>query len=82
MGFSFSLVAVRGIVRESVLGLLGLRGTGAFEEVPESDITGVALPSGWYLIIANGEYPVLTENKTLARFWPPLRSLLSLSKST
>lgn len=54
MGASFSSLAIKGGSRDQVLALLGLRGTNVFEEIPESEITGVALPTGWFLIIANG----------------------------
>jgi hypothetical protein len=67
MGVSFSYLAVRGGKRDSVLGILGLRGTGIFEEIPESDITGAALPTGWYLILADRDHPPFMEGKTLAR---------------
>src|SRR5437879_664559 len=67
MGFSFSSLAVRGGTRESVLGTLGLRGTGAFEQIPESDITGAALPSGWYLVISNRGHPAFMEGQTLEK---------------
>ena len=53
MGFNASWLAVRGKPAESVLDLMGLKRTGEFEEVPESPITGIALPTGWYLIFAN-----------------------------
>jgi hypothetical protein len=66
MGFSFSSVAVKGGTRESVLPILGLRGTEAREEIPESDLTGASLPSGWYLVTAN-RYPDLMEEARLKR---------------
>jgi hypothetical protein len=65
MGFSFTSVAVRGSNRDAVLAALGLRGTQTHEEIPESDITGASLPSGWYLVTANREYPTFAENPTL-----------------
>lgn len=68
MGFSFTSVAVRGGTRDSVLATMGLRGTNAFEEIPESDITGALLPSGWYLVVANrGPFPTFAEDATLKR---------------
>lgn len=59
-------------MRDEVLGPMGLRGTNAFEEIPESDLTGVALPSGWYLVTGNsdpllGTSPTLAEAPTLMR---------------
>lgn len=68
MGVSLSWMAVKGASRDSVLNALGLRGTQSFEELPESHLTGVLLPSGWYMVVANrGEYPAFMEDKTLAR---------------
>jgi len=68
MGFSLSWLAIKGASRETALASLGLRGTGAFEELPESQLTGVLLPTGWYMVVSNrGEYPAFMEDKTLAR---------------
>ena len=67
MGFSFTSVAVRGGTRDAVLATLGLRGTNTHEEIPESDITGASLPSGWYLVTANRGYPTFAEAATLKR---------------
>lgn len=67
MGFSFSSIAVKGDTREAVLGILGLRDTGAREEIPESDITGASLSSGWYLVVVNRDYPAFMEDATLKR---------------
>ncbi len=67
MGFSFSSLAIKGGTREVVLGILGLRGTGAHEEIPESEVTGASLPSGWYLVTANRGYPALMEDAMLKR---------------
>jgi hypothetical protein len=53
MGFSLAWVAVRGLRREKVLEALGLRATGEHEELPESELVGAALPSGWYLVVAD-----------------------------
>jgi hypothetical protein len=53
MGFNASWLAVRGKPAESELDLMRLKRTGEFEEVPESPVTGIALPTGWYLIFAN-----------------------------
>jgi|SRR5580765_2563730 len=67
MGFSFTSLAVRGGTRDTVLATLGLRGTDTYEEIPESDIAGAALPSGWYLVTANRVYPTFAEDATLKR---------------
>ena len=67
MGFSFTSIAVRGSPRDAVLAIMGLRGTNTFEEIPESDITGTALPSGWYLVTANRGFPAFVKDATLKR---------------
>lgn len=68
MGFSLSWLAIKGASRETVLSALGLRGTERFEEIPESPLTGVLLPSGWYMVVSNrGEHPAFMEDKTLTR---------------
>jgi hypothetical protein len=49
MGFSVSWLAVRGKPSTAVLSELGLRGTGEYEEVPDSPhFWGANLPDGWY----------------------------------
>src|SRR3954470_18656508 len=53
MGFSLSWVAVRGRHASDVLADLGLCRTGEFEELPESLMTGAALPGGWYVVVVN-----------------------------
>jgi len=50
-----------------VLATLGLRGKNVFEEIPEADITGAALPSGWYLVTANRGHPAFMDDATLKR---------------
>jgi hypothetical protein len=68
MGVSISWLAMKGASREAALSALGLRGTEVFEELPESPLTGVLLPKGWYMVVSNhGEYPAFMEDKTLAR---------------
>jgi len=67
MGFSFTSVAVRGGTRDIVLATMGLRGTNAYEEIPESEITGVPLPSSWYLVTANRGHTTFAEGGTLKR---------------
>jgi hypothetical protein len=67
MGFSLTWVAIKGALKEAALSALGLRGTQVFEEIPESPLTGVLLPSGWYMIVDNRcNLPMLREDKTLA----------------
>jgi hypothetical protein len=53
MGYSLSWLAVKGLPAEAVLNKLGLRPTGEREEIPESELTGVVMPTGWYLIVDN-----------------------------
>ena len=68
MGFSLSWLAIKGASRETALFGLGLRGTAKFEELPESPLTGVLLPSGWYVVVSHrGEHPTFMEDNTLAR---------------
>lgn len=66
MGFSLEWMAVKGGTRESVLDALGLRGTGEREEIPEAELTGAALPAGWYLLVANHSRLPLMDSKVLA----------------
>jgi tRNA(Arg) A34 adenosine deaminase TadA len=67
MGFSFTSLAVKDGTRDAVLAGLGLCGANTHEEIPESDITGATLPSGWYLVTANRGYPAFAEDATLKR---------------
>lgn len=67
MGFSMSWAAVRGGTPQAVLEALALRGTGAREEIPESDTTGVELPGGWYMVASNHDDLRLTEDAALER---------------
>ena len=53
MGFSISWLAVRGVTSAQILPLVGARGTGQFEDIPESPLLGADLPDGWYLLFAN-----------------------------
>jgi hypothetical protein len=53
MGFHVSWLAVRGKTPEAVRKELELRETDRREFLPESDVTGVLLPSGWYVIFFN-----------------------------
>ena len=68
MGFSLSWLAIKGASRQTALSALGLRGTETFEELPESALTGVLLPTGWYMVVSNrGEYPAFMEDMTLTQ---------------
>ena len=62
-----SWAAVRGSTPQAVHDALALRGTGTREEIPESDITGTALPGGWYMVASNRDGLRLTEEAALGR---------------
>ncbi len=57
MGFSLSWIAINGMSPEKVQVALKLRGTGAREDVPDSPFAGAELPGGWYLVIADHDFP-------------------------
>lgn len=65
MGFSLSWAAVKGSTPAAVLEALALRGTGATEEIPESEITGAKLPGGWYLVVSQRDCLEFTKDKVL-----------------
>jgi hypothetical protein len=48
-----------------VLDAVGLRATGRYEEIPESNITGAVLPSGWFVIIGNRGDPTFAHEASL-----------------
>jgi len=50
MGYSLSWAALKGGDVQSACAALGLRPTGKREEVAESKVNGVQLPTGWYLV--------------------------------
>jgi hypothetical protein len=53
MGFHVGWIAVHGKPPSQVRSELGLVETDSREFVPESELTGVELPSGWYLVFCN-----------------------------
>lgn len=53
MGYSLIWLAVKDKTKSSLLEELNLSETTQKEDFPESDITGMPLPSGWYLISIN-----------------------------
>jgi hypothetical protein len=53
MGYALSWVAVRGTPRDRVLEIIGASPTGEREEIPESDLVGASLPTGFYVVVAN-----------------------------
>src|SRR5579871_5246019 len=67
MGFSIAWVAVAGKPAELVHQELGLKPTGMFEDAPESDVIGLALPHGWYLVFVNRAGRELFTEKNLRR---------------
>src|SRR5262245_58862117 len=53
MGYSLSWIAVKGRRPNSVREELSFRTTGKREEIPESEVSAVEMPGGWYLIVSN-----------------------------
>lgn len=53
MGFSLSWLAVKGKSSQAIRDELGFRPTGEKEKIPESDLSAVEMPNGWYLIVSN-----------------------------
>jgi hypothetical protein len=53
MGFALHWAALKGDSLESIYSVFKLRSTGHREELPESDIDGVELPTGWSLVLFN-----------------------------
>jgi hypothetical protein len=61
MGYSLSWLAVKGKPPQAVRDQLGFRLTGEREEIPEADLSGVQMPTGWYLIVSNRSEQVASE---------------------
>lgn len=55
MGFRVQLIAIRGKDAAAVQRDFGVAPTGRHEEIPESPVVGVLLPSGAYLLYVNDE---------------------------
>jgi hypothetical protein len=53
MGFSLSWLAIKGKSSQAIRDELGFRATGEKEEIPESELSAVEMPNGWYLIVSN-----------------------------
>ena len=53
MGYSLCWAAVRNGNAKRIHSLLGLLPTDIWQEVPESRISGAALPAGWYSVLFN-----------------------------
>jgi hypothetical protein len=63
MGYSQSSLAVLHKSPDAVLASLALRPTGEREEFPESPFVSASLPSGWFLVVADGaEHDILSED--------------------
>ena len=67
MGFSLSWLAIRGKEQRAVLSELSLTQTAARESIPESDVVGCVLPSGWYLVLYNDVNVPSLEEASLER---------------
>lgn len=67
MGFRVAWVTVRGKTPEEVRSELGLVETDAREYVPESELTSVPLPSGWYMVFFNDLTAAELEGETLSK---------------
>lgn len=65
MGYAISWVAVKQKEPQKVLEFLNLDRTGAAEEFPESPITCIALPNGWFVVFANKYNSPLVSAKSL-----------------
>lgn len=50
MGYALSWAALKGGNPQTACAALGLRATGKHEEIAESKIDGVQLPTGWYVV--------------------------------
>ena len=55
MGFSRSWLGVKRVSPSVILEVLAFGGTGRCDVVPDAPLNGVALPGGWYLVIANNQ---------------------------
>jgi hypothetical protein len=60
MGFSVSWLAIRGKEPRMVLRELSLTETAAKEWLPESDVVGCSLASGWYVVFYNEEHAMVS----------------------
>lgn len=67
MGFHVSWITTRGKTPSLVCKELGLTETDEREDIPESDVTGVLLPSDWYVVFFNEPLPVEFKEATLSK---------------
>jgi hypothetical protein len=61
MGYSLSWLAVRGKPPQVVREELAFHPTGEREEFPESDLSAVEMPNGWYLIVSQRSEQVASD---------------------
>lgn len=61
MGYSLSWMAVKGKPPQAVRDELSFQMTEEREEIPESELTAVEMPSGWYLIVSNHTEQVVSD---------------------
>jgi hypothetical protein len=61
MGYSLSWIAVKGKSPQAVRDEFSFRMTDKREEIPESDLSAVEMPSGWYLIVSNHTEQVVSD---------------------
>jgi hypothetical protein len=61
MGYSLSWIAVKGKPPQAVRDEFSFRMTDAREEIPESELSAVEMPSGWYLIVSNHTEQVVSD---------------------
>ena len=61
MGFSLSWLAVKGKPPQVIRDELSFRMTEMREEIPESELSAVEMPSGWYLIVSNHTEQVVSD---------------------
>lgn len=61
MGYSLSWMAVRGKSAQAILNELSFCMTDKREEIPESDLTAVEMPNGWYIIVSNHDPQVVSD---------------------
>ncbi|MDP9907925.1 hypothetical protein J2W27_000018 [Variovorax boronicumulans] len=66
MGFHVGWISVNGKTPKEVQATLGLVETGEREFMPESELTGTRLPSGWYVIFLNDLAARELEDEVLA----------------
>lgn len=61
MGYSLSWIAVKGKPPQAVRDEFSFGMTEKREEIPESDLSAVEMPSGWYLIVSNHTEQVVSD---------------------